>query len=165
MNKSRRLHKLSTLLLAAVWSALAVTSSLGADKPKESGFGKGKATGAFLNRDQLRVCLSQQARLAQQDDAMLKEQAELAALKAELVRSGTELKEQLAALDRTNPEAVNAYNEKSIERDKSIDAYEARVPKFNSRVEAAKPEREAFAAGCDNRRFFEEDEIAIRKGK
>ena len=36
---------------------------------------------------------------------------------------------------------------------------------FNGRVEAAKPEREAYSKACDNRRFFEDDEIAIKKGK
>jgi hypothetical protein len=165
MNTSQLPRKRLYLLLTGALLAAAVTAGHAADKPKESSFGKGKATGAFLTKDQLRVCLTQQARLAQQDAAMLKDQAELTAIKAELVRGGSELKEQLAALDRTNQEAVNAYNERSIERDKSIDDYEARVPQFNSRVEAARTEREAFATSCDNRRFFEEDEIAIRKGK
>ena len=165
MTQSTLPRRVSNLLLAGVLFAGAVSVAHGADKPKESSFGKGKATGAFLTRDQLRVCMAQQARLAQQDEAMLKEQADLAALKAEIVRGGAELKEQLAALDRTNQEAVNAYNERLTARDKSIDDYEARVPKFNTRVDAATPEREAFAAGCENRRFFEEDEIAIRKGK
>lgn len=146
-------------LLAAAFVAPA------ADKPRESSFGKGKGSGAYLTREQLRSCLSQQARLASRDEEMLKEQAALASEKADFARSGVELNEQLAALDRTNPEVVNAYNERAAARDKGIDAYEARVPGFNERVEAARAERETFGKACDNRRYFEEDEIAIRKGK
>jgi len=146
-------------LLAAAFAAPA------ADKPREASFGKGKGSGSYLTRDQLRNCLSQQARLASRDEEMLKEQTALTSAKADFARSGAELKEQLAALDRTDPEAVNAYNERAAARDKGIDAYEARVPGFNERVEAIKTERESFGKGCDNRRYFEEDEIAIRKGK
>lgn len=146
-------------LLAAAFAAPA------ADKPRESNFGKGKGSGAYLTREQLRSCLSQQARLASRDEEMLKEQTALASTKADFARSGVELKDQLATLDRTNAEAVNAYNERSAARDKDIDAYEARVPGFNERVELNRAERETFGKACDNRRYFEEDEIAIRKGK
>ena len=146
-------------LLAAAFATLA------ADKPKEASLGNGKGSGAYLTREQLRSCLLQQGRLAQQDQDMLKEQSGLAAEKAAFERSGAELKEQLAALDRTSPEAVIAYNERSVARDKGIDEYEARVPRFNERVEATKAEREVFGRACDSRRYFEEDEIAIRKGK
>ena len=146
-------------LLAAAFATLA------ADKPKEASLGNGKGSGAYLTREQLRSCLLQQGRLAQQDQDMLKEQSGLAAEKAAFERSGAELKEQLAALDRTSPEAVIAYNERSVARDKGIDEYEARVPRFNERVEATKAEREVFGRACDTRRYFEEDEIAIRKGK
>ena len=34
---------------------------------------------------------------------------------------------------------------------------------FNARVEANKAERDAFGKACDGRRYFEEDELAIRK--
>ena len=152
-------------LAAALLAAAAAGSIHAADKPREASFGKGKASGAYLTRGQLRACLAQQARLALQDGEMLKEQAALNAVKAEIDRSGDELKEQLAALDRGNAEAVNAYNERAAARDKGIDDYQARVPRFNDRVEAAKTEREDFGKGCENRRYFEEDEIAIRKGK
>ena len=151
--------------LSCLVLALSATASHAADKPKEASFGKGKASGAFLTREQLRGCIAQQARLAQQDGELQKDQAALAATKAELARSGDELKTQLDALDRTSAQAVSDYNERAAARDKSIDDYEARVPRFNERVEAVKTDREAFGKGCDNRRYFEDDEIAIRKGK
>ena len=161
--KPPRRSVLNALIAGGLLAAACTT--LAADKPKEASLGKGKASGAYLTREQLRSCLLQQDRLAQLDQEVQKEQSGLAAEKAAFERSGAELKEQLAALDRTSLEAVNAYNERSVARDKGIDDYEARVPRFNQRVEATKAEREAFGKACDNRRYFEEDEIAIRKGK
>ena len=78
---------------------------------------------------------------------------------------GNALKEQLAALDRTSQEAVDRYNAQAAERDKRIDAFEARMPPFNEKVENLANERAAFSKRCDNRRYDELDEIAIRKGK
>ena len=158
---------LQSLLNASIAGALlaAAFAAPAADKPKEASFGKSKGSGAYLTRDQLRSCLSQQTRLAGRDEELLKEQAAMATAKADLARSGDELKDQLATLDRTSPDAVAAYNERAAARDKEIDAYDAREPGFNERVEAIKTERETFGKGCDNRRYFEEDEIAIRKGK
>ena len=143
---------------------LAASTAFAADKPKKEGaFGKGG--GAFLTRDQLRVCLSLKARSAPQDDALTKEQAALAAIKDEIGRSGDVLKARLEALDRTNAEAVGAYNDAAQARDKQIDDYQARVTAFNAQVEANKPDHEAYAKGCENRRFFEDDEISLKKSK
>ena len=151
-----------TVICAALLATVAVQA---ADKPKEAAFGKGKATGAYLNREQLRACLGQQSGIARQDADLLKEQAAITALQAEVARLGPGLKDQLAALDRSNAEAVNAYNEQATARDKMIDDYEARVSQFNTRVEAAKADRDAFAKACDSRRYFEDDETAIKKGR
>ena len=152
-----------TLLILTL---LAAGAGHAADKPKkEASFGGGKAAGPFLTRDQLRVCLAQQAKVAQQDDEMRKDQAALAEAKTDLARSGESLKANLETVDRTSPEAVAAYNDQAEARDKQIDDYQARVTAFNTRVEALKAERDAFGKGCDNRRYFEEDEIAIKKGK
>jgi hypothetical protein len=148
------------LILAATVS---VAPSSAADK-KEASFGKG-GTGAYLTRDQLRSCLAQQDRVRQQNDDAVKEQAALTAMQDDIARSGDELRAKLDALDRTNPDAVTAFNDQTTARDKQIDGFQARVDAFNARVEANKTEREAFGKACDKRRYFDEDEIAIRKEK
>ena len=142
---------------------LAACAAQAADKPKEASFGKG--AGAFLSREQLRACLAQQTRMTQQDTDLRREQAALADVKAVIARRGDELKEQLVTLDRTSADAVAAYNGEAQARDKMIDDYEAGVAQHNSRVEAGRAEREAFAKACDNRRYFEDDETAIKKGR
>ena len=150
------------MIVAALLAGAAVHA---ADKPKEAAFGKGKGSGAYLTLEQLRGCLKQQSRTVQSDADLVKEQATLADTQDEIARLATVLKEQLPALDRSNAEAVDAYNVQAAARDKLIDDYEARITQFNTRVEAAKADREAFAKACDNRRYFEEDETAIKKGR
>ena len=128
-------------------------------------FGKGKASGPILTRTELRACLAQQDRVRAQNEAAAREREVLDKEKAELVQQGDALKEQLAALDRSSQEAVDKYNAQAAERDQRIDAFEARMPAFNEKLQAFANEREAFARRCDNRRYDELDEIAIRKGK
>jgi chromosome segregation ATPase len=145
-------------------SLLATATTFAADKPKkEVAFGKG--SGPLLTKEQLRTCMSLKARVAQLEDDLSKEQTALAATKDEIVRGGDALKARLETLDRTSAEAVAAYNEQTEARDKQIDDYQARVTAFNTRVESNKTDRDAYTKGCENRRFFEDDEIAIKKSK
>ena len=146
---------------------LAATLCAAADKPakKEGSFGTPKASGAYLTKDQLRACLSRQEKIKVLDADLLREQAAIAAQKAEIARLGDALKATLESLDRTSAQAVADYNEAAAARDAQIDAYQARVTAFNAGVEAGQREHEGFAQGCSSRRYFEDDEIAIRKGR
>ena len=158
--------RFSRCLLAAL-CLVASTASLqaNAQKVKEGSFGKGKTGGPLLTRNQLRDCMSQQQRIAVQGNEALALQSEFERDKAELQRLGLALKEELAALDRTSAELVDQYNAKAASRDKMIDDFEARGSAYNLRVQQLKTEREAFAGACENRRFDEKDEIAIKSGK
>ncbi len=155
----------SLLTLPLLAAALATAPAIAADKPvkKEGGFGAGK--GAYLTKEELRVCLNRQTQVKAEEAAMVKEKAEITGVQDELVRSGDELKQRVETLDRTSAEAVNSYNEAQQARDARIDAHQKRVDEFNARVLANQAERSAFGTRCDNRRYFEEDEQAIRKGK
>ena len=82
-----------------------------------------------------------------------------------IVRQGEELKAQFAALDRTSVEAIEQYRANALARDKAIDAFEARTSEFNARLTALGEDRAGFTQRCDNRRFDELDEAAIRNGK
>ena len=160
-----------TMLIALIRTAVlliavALPLAHAADPPKQGSFGvKSKAGGPLLTRAELRDCMARQERVRAQGDATVKAQAEFEAEKAEVTRLGAALKEQLAALDRTSAEAVAAYNEQAQAFDKRVDDYNAATPAFNAKVDALKNEREAFAKRCENRRFDELDEIAIKNGK
>ncbi len=155
-----------TLKRALLVCALLVASAAcAADKPKEASFGKGKASGPVLTREQLRQCLTQQAQVKSEEAELVKLQNGLNTDKAAIMRSGEVLTEQGAALDRSKPELVTAYNELVLARDKAIDDLQARGAQFNDRSGAAGVQREAFAKACEGRSYNESDEIAIQKGK
>lgn len=158
---------------ALVFAVLAATA-FAADKTKDAAakepaketraFGKpDKGSGLLLTRAQLRDCMALQDRRQADAAESAKQRAEMEREKAELLRDGDALKEQLAALDRTSQEAVDQYNERAGARDRRIDAFEVRTTDFNKRVEALQALNGQFAANCDNRRYDEADEAAIRK--
>ena len=135
------------------------------DKSKTGSFGKGKANGPLLTRAELRECLALQERVRALTGATVAEQAELDKHKAEIARLDTTLNEQLGTLDRTRADAVDSYNAQVGARDKMIEAYNARTPEFNAKVDALQTGRSTFAKACENRDFDEKDEAAIRRAK
>ena len=155
----RFLH--SIVFIAALGAA---ASGIAADKkPKEGAFGTGK--GAFLTKAQLKDCMTQQARVKQAQAELTAAQDKLNTDKLNIGVLGEGLKAELETLDRTSPDAVAAYNAKAESRDKMIDAYQEQVSQFNAKVDAANADRDGWTKSCENRRYFEDDEIAIRKGK
>lgn len=146
---------------------LVASIAFAADKPvkKEATFGTGKPGGAYLTRDQLRACFGRQEKVAADDAELRSEQNAITSQKTELARIGDELKATLDTVDRTSAEAVAGYNDAVQARDRQIDVYQARVTAFNTRVEASQQAHDSFKQGCSNRRYFEEDELAIKKGK
>jgi septal ring factor EnvC (AmiA/AmiB activator) len=119
----------------------------------------------LLTRDELRVCMTTQAKRQQDRDALVETKAKLDAEKAELVTSGQALKDQLASLDRTNEELVAKYVEANAAREKRIDEFEKSSNEFNARVQAAEAADVAYKKDCADRRYDEKDELAIKKGK
>lgn len=164
---STRTAMRSLPLALSVTLAFVAIAAVAADPParKEGSLGGGKGSGAYLTRDELRSCLSRQTQTRAQDAELAKEQATLGPDKEQLVRDGDTLKARLETVDRSNPEALAAYNDAVLARDKQIDAFQARVDAFNRRVEATQTVRAAFVKDCGNRRFLEDDEAAIRSGK
>lgn len=159
------MHRLLLMALVAVLSSPFAATAQTPAKPAQGSFGQGKGSGPLLTRAELRQCLTQQDSLRKSDELLRRERQALDEEKSELVRLGAELKEQLAALDRSSQVAVDQYNARAAARDQRIDALEARMAPFNTRVEAIGSERAAFSRQCDNRRYDERDEIAIKNGK
>ncbi|CAG1013740.1 hypothetical protein BURC_00502 [Burkholderiaceae bacterium] len=134
-------------------------------KPSKSSQSAAKPKSLLLSRDELRECMSTKTRLAQQREETVQMQAQLAADKQALQQSGEELKAQLAALDRTNEELVQQHVENHNAREKRVEAFHASAADFNAKVEQLNVQQEAYAKACENKRFDEADELAIRRGK
>jgi uncharacterized protein involved in exopolysaccharide biosynthesis len=152
-------------LAAAVGLALAGASAHAASPKREATLGGGKGSGPIMSMAQLRTCVAQQSRIQGQNDEMAKAQQQLTTDRAEIDRNSAALKDELAALDRTNEEAVKAYVAKAQAHDKVIDDYQARVPQFNTQVEALQAQRAAYAKDCEGRRYLEDDYKDIKAGK
>jgi len=161
-----------TRTLLSIGGAVVVAAALvmapasrAADKPRETKPTAAKPTPLLLSPAQLRECLAQQQSLRSRSDETERKQAALTANKAEIDRLGTTLKAQLETLDRTSADAIAAYNAQAAARDKMIDQYQEGVPAYNTEVETLKADRAAYAKACENKRYEENDEIMIRKGK
>ena len=154
-------------MLVAVSLAMAPTSRAADNKPRETkpAAAKPAPTPLLLSPAQLRECLAQQQALRGRADETERKQAALTASKAEIDRLATTLKQQLDTLDRTSADAIAAYNAQAAARDKMIDQYQEGVPAYNTEVETLKADRAAYAKACENKRYDENDEIMIRKGK
>jgi chromosome segregation ATPase len=157
------LHRLLPALAAALLAASA-PHVLAQAKTKTLGSGKPQGP-LILSRAELRECLALQTRVKTKREEAEQVKEQLEKEKDELKRSGDELKDKLAVLDRTSQEQVDQYNAQAGERDKRIDAYQARTATFNAQVDALNAERESWSKNCENRRYDEKDELAIKMGK
>lgn len=155
----------SAVLLLALGAALAPSAHAASDKLRIGIFGSGKGAGPLMTRAELRECLAIEARVVDGSQSALRDREQLEKDKAELIRQGEVLKSEFAALDQNSMEALQAHRSKELARDKAIDEFDARSNAFNARVGALEADRAAFKQRCDNRRFDQADEAAIRKGK
>jgi hypothetical protein len=120
---------------------------------------------SILTPAQLQECVRHKERLHAQTDDALKDKAQIEADKAEIARTNTSLAEEVATIDRTSEEAVNAYNAKVEKRDQLIDAYEKRVTAYNAKAEQVKATKEGYEKSCENRRYDERDLNDIKRKK
>lgn len=141
---------------------LAAGAQAAGDKLKLGAFGPGKASGPLLSRTELRDCLERMDRLRAGNDRLARERERIERDKADLLRQDDELKAQLATIDRSSEEAVTAFNTRVLERDKARGEFLQRTDAFNTEVTALDGERRQFAQRCENRRFDQDDETALR---
>lgn len=127
--------------------------------------GQGKTTGKLLTRNELRECLAQEVRVKALSDEAVALQSALDADKVEITKRGEELKSALGTLDRTSQDAIDTYKAKGAEQDQRIEAYNAKLPSYNTKVQAMQEERTNFVKNCADRPYDEGDYFAIQRGK
>jgi hypothetical protein len=110
-----------------------------------------------LTPAQLRDCLSQKDKLHAQKDDVLKYRAALDADKAEITKAETALSDDVLTLDKTNGEAVDAYNARIRARDQMFEDYKSKVDIYNGKVGAATASQNSYSKACESRRYDERD--------
>jgi hypothetical protein len=110
-----------------------------------------------LTPAQLRDCLTQKDKLRAQKDDVLKYKAGLDADKAEITKAETALSNDVLTLDKTNGEAVDAYNARIRARDQMFEDYKGKVDIYNGKVDAATASQSSYSKSCESRRYDERD--------
>lgn len=157
--------RLSSLALFA--SCVLVSASPAGAATGDAGTQKSAKTkkSLLLSREELRACQASKGQMEEQRGQLVKMQGDLATEKTEIIRVGNELKEQLASLDRTNKELIEKYVEANNAREKRIDTFETSTAAYNDKLRELEAARTVYKKDCENRRFDEDDELAIKKGK
>ena len=146
--------------LAAAALCVLVAAAGAADKSKPAA-----KPDAIMTPAQLKDCLDKQQRRDRATDAALKTKAEIAAEKAAIDKSGTELSDAATTLDKTSEDAVNDYNAKVDERNRRIETYEAKVAAYNKDAEGVRALENEYAKSCAGRRYDDRDLADIQRKK
>jgi septal ring factor EnvC (AmiA/AmiB activator) len=91
--------------------------------------------------------------------------AELNAEKDGLQKNFDTLKAEQAQLSNGFNEQVAAYNARAQEHARNVEALNARATQLNEQSQAEARDRDAWRTGCADRRYREDDETAIKRGK
>jgi hypothetical protein len=161
-------HRFAAARLAAISlscaSALLTLPAEAADKPGPAPSAKTNPD-AVLTPAQLRDCLTQKERLRSDSEAAVKAKAGIDALQAEIAGSGSALAEEATTLERSNAEAVAAYNAKIGARNALVDSFKAKAALYNQDVEGLQAAQEAYAKSCEKRRYDDRDLSDLQKKK
>ena len=93
---------------------------------------------------------------------------ERAALTKERDELGVEqkaLEGEKAAVNQANESSVQAFNQKATELDVSVVSWNRRNEEWNQDSRDLERERSGWVKNCSQRRYREDDEIAIKRGK
>lgn len=91
--------------------------------------------------------------------------AELNAEKDGLQKSFDSLKAEQAQLSAGFNEQVAAYNARAQEHARNVEALNTRAAQLSEQSQAEARDRDAWRSSCADRRYREDDEIAIKRGK
>jgi hypothetical protein len=94
-----------------------------------------------------------------------KQRTALNAEREVFVKEGPGLEAEKAQLTADSEVAVKVYNSKAQAVDARVTAWNERNQKTNEQGTVIEAERATWVTACSDRRYREEDEVAIRKGK
>jgi hypothetical protein len=114
---------------------------------------------------QLRDCLAQKDRLHKDTDAAVKSKAGVDAMKAEIDSTGDALSSEGTTLDKSDADAVAAYNARVEARNGLVDSWKAKVADYNKEAEGVLATKDAYAKGCENRRYDDRDLNDLQRKK
>jgi predicted nucleic acid-binding Zn-ribbon protein len=85
--------------------------------------------------------------------------------RGELQKQQAELEAERVRIETTSNQAVAAYNDKAKALEARVDSWNQRNAELTARVNAVNNDRETWQSDCAERRYREDDEIAIKRGE
>ncbi len=156
----------AALLMAAVCGAsAAMAQATVSPGDGTSALGSGKRGGKLLTREELRACMATQAKLKRDREALGQREKPLDREKAEIVAEGESIKAARETLDRTSEEAIQAFNQRVLDNDARVDDYNKRNAALKADATAWQAASDQWKTQCGDRRYREDDEIAIKRDK
>jgi hypothetical protein len=150
-------------LVAVCAAALLVDPASAAGKAKAAP--PAKDSTPVLSPAQLRDCVAQKDRLRKDTDAAVKSKAGIDAMKAEIDGTGDALSTEAPTLDKTDADAVAAYNARVEARNALVDTWKAKVAEYNKEAEGVLATKDAYAKACENRRYDDRDLNDLQRKK
>ena len=123
------------------------------------------APGTMLTKEDLRVCLKDKDDILAQRARLEKDQAASQAERDQILAQTQLLKDAMSTLDRTAPGVLDAHDAKVDAHEKRIDAWNQAHRQMLSTIEALNKKQAQWTTDCGEKRYREEDELAIRSGK
>jgi len=127
--------------------------------------GTGKTGGKLLTREELRACMATQTRHKSEREALSQREKALDKQRVEILAEGEAITAARDTLDRTSEEAIKGFNERVLARDARIDDYNRRNAALVADATAWQAAANQWKTQCGDRRYREDDEIAIQRGK
>ena len=163
---SRRLRGVAAFafsLAAALFVLPAHAQDTSAKKSPAKTTAKPKDKSNLMTRDELRVCMDDQDRLAQLGNKVKTEQTALDRQRAEVQTLDSELERKRAALDPADEAAKHALVDEFIKRDQFVDSYNTRLAAVRQDGTTYETQRQGWLERCTRKDYDEMDEAAIKK--
>lgn len=158
----RRASRFASFAVCA--AALVVVPASAADKAKAAP-APAQVKDKIMSPAQLRDCLDQKDRLRKDTDAAVKSKTGVDSMKAEIDRTGDALSSEAPTLDKTDADAVAAYNARVEARNALVDSWKGKVADYNKEAEGVLASKDAYAKSCENRRYDDRDLNDIQRKK
>ncbi len=119
----------------------------------------------MLSKEELRVCLKDKDDILAQRAQLEKDQAASQAERQQIIAQTQALKDAMATLDRTAPGVLDAHDAKVDAHEKRIDAWNKSHQQMLSVIDTLNKKQAQWTTECGEKRYREDDEIAIKAGK
>lgn len=121
--------------------------------------------GTMLSKEDLRVCLKDKEEILAQRAKLEKDQGDSQAARQQILDQAKVLKDAMATIDRTAPGVLDAHDAKVDAHEKRIEVWNQNHRELLATIETLNKKQARWTTDCGEKRYREEDEIAIRAGK